>query len=66
MNQPSVAAQIDRQYLGDEEAIVQGLADRARLDDEQRRRIEAQARALVNGVRENQKERSGLDAFLQQ
>ncbi|HEY5807880.1 MAG TPA: bifunctional proline dehydrogenase/L-glutamate gamma-semialdehyde dehydrogenase PutA [Povalibacter sp.] len=66
MNQPSVAAQINRQYLGDEEAIVRALVDRARLDEGQRRRIEGQARSLVNGVRENQKERSGLDAFLQQ
>ncbi len=62
----SVAEQINRNYLGDEEQIVTALADRARLGPDQQRRIAAQAAQLVQGVRENQKERSGLDAFLRQ
>ncbi|HMN43377.1 MAG TPA: bifunctional proline dehydrogenase/L-glutamate gamma-semialdehyde dehydrogenase PutA [Povalibacter sp.] len=62
----SVAQQINRLYLGDEERIVTALAERARLTLEQRQHIADQARRLVDGVRENQKERSGLDAFLQQ
>ena len=62
----SVAEQINRNYLGDEEAIVAALADRARLAPDQQRRIAAQAKQLVEGVRDNQKERSGLDAFLRQ
>lgn len=62
----SVAEQINRLYLGDEDRIVTSLAARARLAPEQQQRIARQARRLVEGVRENQKERSGLDAFLQQ
>jgi RHH-type proline utilization regulon transcriptional repressor/proline dehydrogenase/delta 1-pyrroline-5-carboxylate dehydrogenase len=62
----SVAEQINRNYLGDEEKIVAALADRARLAPEQQRRIAAQAKQLVEGVRQNQTERSGLDAFLRQ
>lgn len=62
----SVAAQINRHYLGDEQKIVIERADRARLDREQQQRVAAQARQLVDGVRDNQIERSGLDAFLRQ
>ncbi len=61
-----MAEQINRLYLGDEEKIVAALAERARLAPEQRQRIAGQARRLVDGVREHQQERSGLDAFLRQ
>ena len=61
-----MAEQINRFYLGDEEKIVTELVERARLSPESQRRITQRARSLVDGVRENQKERSGLDAFLQQ
>lgn len=61
-----MAAQINRDYLGDEQKIVGARADRARLDQNQQQRIAAQARQLVDGVRDNQIERSGLDAFLRQ
>ena len=66
MGEYSVADQINRHYLGDEEQIVAALVQRARLDASQGQRVSAQAKALVEGVRTNQKERSGLDAFLQQ
>ncbi|HEY6643636.1 bifunctional proline dehydrogenase/L-glutamate gamma-semialdehyde dehydrogenase PutA [Povalibacter sp.] len=62
----SVAAKINRLYLGDEEKIVTALADRARLTPDQQQRIARQARGLVDGMRESQQERSGLDAFLRQ
>src|SRR3954466_9257866 len=62
----SVAAAINRNYLGGEEWLVSMLAQRAHLQDSQRERISARARDLVEGVRANQKERSGLDAFLRQ
>ncbi|MFL6577795.1 MAG: trifunctional transcriptional regulator/proline dehydrogenase/L-glutamate gamma-semialdehyde dehydrogenase, partial [Povalibacter sp.] len=62
----SVAAAINRNYLGDEESLVSMLAQRAHLQDSQRESISARARDLVEGVRANQKERSGLDAFLRQ
>ncbi len=66
MSESTIATQINRQYLGDEEQIVAGLADRARFDPARQQRIAARATSLVNGVRESQQERSGLDAFLQQ
>ncbi|MGH8175180.1 MAG: bifunctional proline dehydrogenase/L-glutamate gamma-semialdehyde dehydrogenase PutA [Steroidobacter sp.] len=60
----SVAASINRYYLGDEEQIVRTLADAARVTPEQRGRIAAQAQRFVEGVRTAQAKRSGLDAFL--
>ena len=62
----SVAAAINRHYLGDEETLVTNLAQRARVDASQGERIASRARAFVDGVRTHQKERSGLDAFLRQ
>jgi RHH-type proline utilization regulon transcriptional repressor/proline dehydrogenase/delta 1-pyrroline-5-carboxylate dehydrogenase len=62
----SVAAAINRHYLGDEEVLVGALAQRARMDSSQQQRISDRARALVEGVRANQKERTGIDAFLRQ
>jgi RHH-type proline utilization regulon transcriptional repressor/proline dehydrogenase/delta 1-pyrroline-5-carboxylate dehydrogenase len=66
MSESTIATQINRQYLGDEEQIVTALAERARTDPTHQQRIAARAVALVNGVRASQQERSGLDAFLQQ
>ena len=60
----SVAAAVNRNYLGDEEQIVRALADAARLPEAQRTRIAARAQQLVEGVRTQQTKRSGLDAFL--
>ncbi|HWK73800.1 MAG TPA: hypothetical protein VNQ81_05980, partial [Povalibacter sp.] len=62
----TVAAAINRHYLGDERKIVVALAERARLEPLRQRRIAELARRLVAGVRERQKQRSGLDAFLNQ
>src|SRR5262245_7373810 len=75
MNQPaaaraasdtSVAAAINRNYLGDEEQIVRELADAARLPTAVRDRIAARAAQLVEGVRTTRVKRTGLDAFLRQ
>jgi RHH-type transcriptional regulator, proline utilization regulon repressor / proline dehydrogenase / delta 1-pyrroline-5-carboxylate dehydrogenase len=60
----SVAAAINRNYLGDEEQLVHSLADVARLPEAQRARVAARAQHLVEGVRAHQTKRSGLDAFL--
>lgn len=62
----TVAAAINRHYLGDEQKIVVALAERARLDPQRQQQVAALARRLVDGVRERQKQRSGLDAFLRQ
>ena len=60
MNQPaaaraasdaSVAAAINRNYLGDEEQIVRELADAARMQPAAREKIAARAAQLVEGVR---------------
>ncbi|MBM0107087.1 bifunctional proline dehydrogenase/L-glutamate gamma-semialdehyde dehydrogenase PutA [Steroidobacter sp. S1-65] len=59
-----MADAINRHYLGDEQPIVRALADAARVSDAQRVRIALRARALVEGVRNFQARRSGLDAFL--
>jgi RHH-type proline utilization regulon transcriptional repressor/proline dehydrogenase/delta 1-pyrroline-5-carboxylate dehydrogenase len=75
MNQPaaaraasdaSVAAAINRNYLGDEEQIVRELADAARLPAAAREKIAARAAQLVEGVRTTRVKRTGLDAFLRQ
>jgi RHH-type proline utilization regulon transcriptional repressor/proline dehydrogenase/delta 1-pyrroline-5-carboxylate dehydrogenase len=62
----SSTATVNTHYLGDEEKIVATLADRARLSGEQRARVSARARQLVESVRANPTERGGLDAFLRQ
>ncbi|HEY4367302.1 MAG TPA: bifunctional proline dehydrogenase/L-glutamate gamma-semialdehyde dehydrogenase PutA [Steroidobacteraceae bacterium] len=61
-----IATAINRHYLGDEQPIVAGLAQRARLDAGQRQRVRAQAQRLVEGVRAHETQRTGLDAFLRQ
>jgi RHH-type proline utilization regulon transcriptional repressor/proline dehydrogenase/delta 1-pyrroline-5-carboxylate dehydrogenase len=75
MNQPaaaraasetSVAAAINRNYLGDEEQIVRELADAARLPAAASERVAARAAQLVEGVRTSRVKRTGLDAFLRQ
>ena len=75
MNQPaaaraasdaSVAAAINRNYLGDEEQIVRELADAARLPAAVREKIAARAAQLVEGVRTTRVKRTGLDAFMRQ
>jgi RHH-type proline utilization regulon transcriptional repressor/proline dehydrogenase/delta 1-pyrroline-5-carboxylate dehydrogenase len=59
-----IADAINRNYLGDEERIVRALADAARVSEGQRARIASRAQALVEGVRNYQTRRTGLDAFL--
>ncbi|HEY0681819.1 MAG TPA: bifunctional proline dehydrogenase/L-glutamate gamma-semialdehyde dehydrogenase PutA [Steroidobacter sp.] len=59
-----IADAINRHYLGDEEHLVRVLADAARVSDGQRATIASRAQALVEGVRNHQARRSGLDAFL--
>ena len=60
----AIADAIDRNYLGDEERLVHALADAARVSDGQRARIASRAQSLVEGVRNFQTRRTGLDAFL--
>lgn len=55
---------INRNYLGDEEAIVRELANAARFSAAQSAAIGARARDLVERVRAQQAKRGGLDAFL--
>jgi RHH-type transcriptional regulator, proline utilization regulon repressor / proline dehydrogenase / delta 1-pyrroline-5-carboxylate dehydrogenase len=59
-----IAVAINRHYFGDEEHIVHSLADAARVSDEQRARVSARAQGFVEGVRNYQSKRTGLDAFL--
>ncbi|HEY0941855.1 MAG TPA: bifunctional proline dehydrogenase/L-glutamate gamma-semialdehyde dehydrogenase PutA [Steroidobacter sp.] len=59
-----IADAINRNYLGDEERIVRSLADAARVSEVQRARIATRAQGLVEGVRNHQSRRTGLDAFL--
>ena len=61
-----IAAAINRHYLGNEQQIVSALAQRARLDAAQGRRVMDRAQQLVAGVRGHEAQRSGLDAFLRQ
>ncbi|HEY5760082.1 MAG TPA: bifunctional proline dehydrogenase/L-glutamate gamma-semialdehyde dehydrogenase PutA, partial [Steroidobacter sp.] len=59
-----IADAINRNYLGDEEQIVRRLAEAARVSEGQRAKIASRAQALVEGVRNYQARRTGLDAFL--
>ena len=61
-----VADAINRDYLGDEEHIVRRLTSAARVSEGQRASIARRAVALVEGVRNYQTQRTGLDAFLRQ
>jgi len=60
---PSADA-ISRNYLGDEEQIIRRLAEAARVSVGQRDNIASRAQALVDGVRNYETRRTGLDAFL--
>jgi RHH-type proline utilization regulon transcriptional repressor/proline dehydrogenase/delta 1-pyrroline-5-carboxylate dehydrogenase len=59
-----VGAAINGNYLGDEAAVVAQLASEARLDDDRRSRIDAEAARLVEAVRRDRQKKSSLDAFL--
>jgi len=52
--------------LGDETEIVRDLLERARMDDAQRRDVEALARRLVHAVRAGRRQGGGVDAFMQE
>ena len=62
----TVAEQVNPRYLADETPLVRELADLARVDAETATRIRETAVRLVESVRRNRAELSGLDAFLQQ
>jgi RHH-type proline utilization regulon transcriptional repressor/proline dehydrogenase/delta 1-pyrroline-5-carboxylate dehydrogenase len=66
LNDRHVAKAVNGNYLGDESLIVGELADQARFTVEERARINARARELVQRVRDAQGKRTGLDAFLRQ
>jgi RHH-type proline utilization regulon transcriptional repressor/proline dehydrogenase/delta 1-pyrroline-5-carboxylate dehydrogenase len=61
-----VGQAINADFLGDEEALVRSLADRARVDDAQHDEVQATARNLVEAVRRAPAAKTGLDAFLRQ
>jgi len=58
--------ELDRAYRMDEARAVEALARHAMVSDETRRRIEASAAALVQGVRKTRHAFGGLEAFLQE
>jgi len=60
-----VAEQVNRRYLADETALVRELADIARLDASTAQAVRETALQLVESVRRNRTQVSGLDAFLQ-
>ncbi|WP_431862081.1 bifunctional proline dehydrogenase/L-glutamate gamma-semialdehyde dehydrogenase PutA [Azospirillum sp.] len=59
-------AAIDRLYRADETAVVTALARAAALPEEARRRVQAEAARLVEGVRASRIRFGVLDAFLQE
>jgi RHH-type proline utilization regulon transcriptional repressor/proline dehydrogenase/delta 1-pyrroline-5-carboxylate dehydrogenase len=61
-----VGEAINHDFLADEETLVRGLADAARLDPADGEAVLATARRLVEGVRKAPRAKSGLDAFLRQ
>ncbi|MCC5862175.1 MAG: bifunctional proline dehydrogenase/L-glutamate gamma-semialdehyde dehydrogenase PutA [Gammaproteobacteria bacterium] len=60
------AERINRHWLADETGLVRALLDRYRLDTNTREAIHDRAAGLVEGVRQHQANRGGLDAFLQE
>ena len=61
-----VAERVNPRYLADETPLVRELADLARVDADAAAQIRDTAIRLVDSVRRNRAELSGLDAFLQQ
>jgi RHH-type proline utilization regulon transcriptional repressor/proline dehydrogenase/delta 1-pyrroline-5-carboxylate dehydrogenase len=59
-----VGSKINLNYLADESELLGGLLDRARCSEKQRIGIEATAVELVDVMRRERAEKSGLDAFL--
>src|SRR5215831_12240482 len=62
----SVARAINSRYLADEQPLVRGLADRARLAPEAARHAGARALELVQAVRNARGSGGALDAFLRE
>ena len=61
-----VGRAINADFLGDEERIVRGLADAARLDPALHDEVQVTAKRLVEAVRNVPASKTGLDAFLRQ
>ena len=59
-----VGRRINKDFLGEEEAIVRRLATEARLGSADRASVRATAVRLVESVRRERTAKSGLDAFL--
>ncbi len=59
-----IGSRINARYLADEADVIADIIERARCGDGDRRRIEAAAGQLVEVVRRDRAEKSGLDAFL--
>lgn len=60
-----VAERVNPRYLADETPLVRELADLARVDADDAAKIRETAVRLVESVRRNRAQVSGLDAFLQ-
>ena len=63
---PSPIANINTNYLADEQALVAALAERADPGGSARDKIRETAASLVGAVRRNKAKEGGIDAFLQQ
>ncbi len=62
----SPAERINRDWLADETRLVSALVERYRLDTRTREAIHSRATSLVEGVRQHQANKGGIDAFLQE
>src|SRR5688572_7399097 len=62
----AIARAINPRYLTEEQALVRGLADHARLPEGARRNVDARALALVQAVRSTRGSGGALDAFLRE
>ena len=63
---PSVSAALADHYLADEAQTLASLLERAALSPEQRARVRAEARSLVDAIRRRQQDASGVDALLRE
>ena len=62
----SAGAQINSAWFGDEAQLVRNLSQRAGVDEATGRSIEALALELIEVMRRDRMNKSGLDAFMQQ
>ena len=66
MTEPNLRQQLADAYLADENQILEGLIEKARLSPAESKATESLAAELVARIRNAHDERSGLDAFTQE